>query len=377
LNADKLRRKILGKEGKWKLLFPFLWGLSKLYCGAMAFRNFLYDSGLIKPFRFGFPVISVGNIVVGGAGKTPLTESIYLLLEEVGFSPAIVSRGYRGKEKGPTFAEPDPKRFGDEASLYALKKYRTIVSKEKIRGINFAFKNGANVVILDDGFQYRKVTPKINIVAVDPFNPFGDGYCLPLGLLREPLKGLERADCFVITRSNLVEPRKLESLELYLRTFKKPIFHAEQNFKFWVNQNFDKVEPPRGEIDVFCGIGNPGQFVEMLLKMGYTIRNLFIFNDHHEYTEEEIRKLRKLKNPVTTEKDLIKLKGKGIEAKAPVLRFEAYGLKEFILSNLQGTEKAKEEDVEGDLTPAGVSTFKGQPLYGKQAFTGNGLQGRR
>ncbi|TCK06554.1 tetraacyldisaccharide 4'-kinase [Phorcysia thermohydrogeniphila] len=359
MNADELRKKVVRKEGKWKLLFPFLWGLSKLYCGAMAFRNFLYDAGFLKSFSSGLPIISVGNIVAGGAGKTPLTESIYLLLEEVGFSPAIVSRGYRGKEKGPAFAKPDPKRFGDEASLYALKKYRTVVSKEKVEGIKFAFKNGANVVILDDGFQHRKVTPKINIVAIDPFNPFGDGYCLPLGLLREPLKGLSRADCFVITRSNLVDTKRLESLELYLRTFKKPIFHAEQSFKFWVNQNFDRVEPPKGEIDVFCGIGNPGQFVEMLIRMGYTIRNLFIFQDHHEYTEEEIEKLKRLENPVTTEKDLIKLKGKGIKARAPVLRLEAYGLKEFILSNLEGTEKVKEEEIEGEFTPAGVSTFKG------------------
>jgi tetraacyldisaccharide 4'-kinase len=377
LNADEIRKKVLRKEGKWKFLFPFLWGLSKLYCGIMTFRNFLYDSGFFKTFSSGLPVISVGNIVAGGAGKTPLTESIYLLLEEVGFSPIIVSRGYRGKERGPTFARPDPKQFGDEAALYALKKYRTVVSKEKVEGIKFAFKNGANVVILDDGFQYRQVNPKVNIVAIDPFNPFGDGYCLPLGLLREPVNGLERADCFVITRSNLVDTKRLESLELYLRTFKKPIFHAEQSFKFWVNQNFDRVEPPKGEIDVFCGIGNPGQFVEMLIKMGYTIRNLYIFDDHHEYTEEEIKRLKELKNPVTTEKDLIKLKGKGVKAKAPVLRFEAYGLKEFILSNLEGTEKAKEEEVEGDFTPAGVSTFKGQPLYSKQAFTGNGLQDRR
>jgi tetraacyldisaccharide 4'-kinase len=376
LNANEVRKKILKKEGKWKLLFPLLWVLSKIYCGVMALRNFLYDTGFLKSFSSGLPIISVGNIATGGAGKTPLTESIYLLLEEAGFSPAIVSRGYKGKERGPVFARPDPIRFGDEASLYALKKYRTVVSREKLEGIKFAFKNGVNVVILDDGFQYRQVSPKINIVVIDAFNPFGDGYCLPLGLLREPVDGLKRADCFVITRSNLVDAERLENLEATLRTFKKPIFLAEQSFKFWVNQNFDRVEPPKGEIDVFCGIGNPGQFVEMLLKMGYTIRNLFIFEDHHEYREEEIEKLKKLKNPVTTEKDLIKLRGKGIKAKAPVLRLEAYGLKEFILSNLEGTERVEEEEIEGEFTPAGVSTFKGQPLYNKQVLSRNGLQDR-
>jgi len=144
-----------------------------------------------------------------------------------------------------------------------------------------------------------------------------------------------------------------------LKTFKKPIFRAEQTFSHWVDGNFNRTEPPQGEeIDLFCGIGNPGQFVEMLIKMGYRIRNLFVFNDHHNYTEEEIKRLKELKNPVTTEKDLVKLRGRIPHAKAPVLRVDAYGLKEFILANIENAEKAEEEAVEGELSPSGVSTFK-------------------
>ena len=359
MNYDELRKKVLRREGLYTLLYPPLYILSKLYCLGASIRNYLYDSGFFTAKEFGFPVISVGNITAGGSGKTPLTETVYQILEEAGFSPVIVCRGYRGKEKGPAFAEPDPERFGDECAVYSLKKYRTVVSKVKAEGVEFALKNGATAVVLDDGFQHRKVVPTLSLVAVDPFNPFGDGHCLPLGLLREPLSGLERADAFVITRSNLVSEERIESLELFLKTFKKPVFRAEQTFSHWVDGNFNRTEPPQEkEVDLFCGIGNPGQFVEMVIKMGYRVRNLIVFNDHHSYTEEEIEKLKELKNPVTTEKDLIKLKGKIPNAKAPVLRVEAYGLKEFILANIKNVEKAEEEAVEGDFSPSGVSTFK-------------------
>jgi len=369
VNLEQVRRKVITKQGRWRFLYLPLWGASKLYCGTATLRNLLYDIGFLKSFEFTPPVVSVGNIVAGGAGKTPLTESVYLLLEEAGFSPVIVCKGYKGRERGPAFARPDPAEFGDEGSLYAVKKYRAVVSKDKLEGIKFAFRNGANVVILDDGFQYRRIVPRINIVVVDALNPFGDNHCLPLGLLREPLDELERADCFVITRTTLVSEKRVESIELYLKTFKKPIFHAEQTFKFWVNSDFEKTEPPPkgSSIDVFCGIGNPGQFVEMLIKMGYRITNLVVFNDHHHYTEEDIKALREFKNPVTTEKDLVKLKGKGLRAIAPVLRFSAYGLKEFILSNIEGTKKVKEEKVEGSFTPAGISTFKGESFSGGES----------
>ncbi len=356
---NRLRKKVLNREFPYLLLFVPLYLLSKLYCFLSRLRNALYDLGVLTSRSFPLPVISVGNIVAGGSGKTPLVESIYLCLEEAGLSPAIVTRGYGGKEKGPAIAGPKPEVFGDEASVYALKGYRTIVSVDRAKGVEFAFSNGANVAILDDGFQHRKVKPSLNIVAIDPFNPFGDGYCLPLGLLREPLSGLERADAFVVTRANLVDERRLDSLELYLKSFKKPVFRAEQVFKFWVNENFERTTPPEGEfVDVVCGIGNPDQFLKMLVDKGYRLRNVLIFEDHHVYTEEEIEEISRLGNPVTTEKDLVKLRGR-VKVKAPVLRLEAYGLKEFILANIKNLEKQEEEEVEGAFASTGVPDFKG------------------
>ena len=356
---NELRKKVLKKEWPYLLLYPLLYGASLAYCGAAYIRNRLYDWGVFSSVQFPLPVISVGNLTAGGSGKTPLVETVYLYLEEAGLSPTVVAKGYGGKEKGPTFAEPDPQRFGDEAAVYALKGYSTVVAKKKMEGVEFAFSKGAKSVVLDDGFQHRKVKPKVNLVAVDPFNPFGDGHCLPLGLLREPVRELKRADAFVITRCNLVSPKRVESLELFLKTFKKPVFRAYQTFAYWVDSNFNRTEPPQEkEVDLFCGIGNPGQFVKMVCDMGYKVRTLLVFEDHHRYTEKELQQLRKLKNPVTTEKDLIKLKGKLERVKAPVLRLDAYGLKEFILANIENLEKATEEEVEGELAPSGISTFK-------------------
>lgn len=363
MNYNDFRRKILKRKGFYSLLYPPFLILSKVFCLAASLRNYLYDVGFFKSVEFKLPVVCVGNLTAGGSGKTPLTETVYLYLEEAGFSPAIVCKGYGGKVKGPAFAGTDPEKFGDECAVYALKRYKTIVSRVKVEGVSFAFERGANVVIVDDGFQHRKVKPTLNLVAIDPFNPFGDNECLPLGLLREPLKGLNRADAFVITRSNLVSEKRLESLELFLKTFKKPIFRAELSFKYWVDANFNRTLPPEEkEVDLFCGIGNPGQFVEMVMKMGYKVRNFIVFNDHHAYSDIEILELSNLKNPVTTEKDLIKLKGRVPRAKAPVLRMDAYGLKEFILGNVENAVKDNEEEtVEGNLAPSGISNFKPDP----------------
>ena len=355
---DALRKKVLRREGAYTLLYPPLWLLSKLYCLGASVRNALYDWGILSSWEYPVPVVSVGNITAGGSGKTPLVESVYGYLEEAGFSPVIVAKGYRGKEKGPCWAGTDPKLYGDEGAVYALKGYRCVVSKKKFKGVSFALSQGAKSVVVDDGFQHRKVKPTLNIVAVDPFNPFGDGHCLPLGLLREPLRGFNRADAFVITRSNLVNPKRVESIELYLRSFKKPVFLAEQSFKGWVNEEFKPTQPPEGEVDLFCGIGNPSQFIKMVQSLGYKIRSVRVFNDHHTYTEEDLKELSRLRNPVTTEKDLIKLKGKLKGVKAPVLRLDAYGLKEFILANIKNVEKAPEEEVEGELAPSGISTYE-------------------
>ncbi len=369
IRIDILQRKSL----RGKLLFPIFRMLSLIFCGFIFLRNMLYDKKILRQKSFRIPVISIGNIVAGGVGKTPLTESIYLSLRDVGFSPAVVLNGYKGNEKGPTISKNDTEKFGDEASVYAIKGYLSIVGKNRLRSIELAENVGANVVILDDGFQHREVKPLINIAVIDALKPFGDNYCLPLGLLREPISSLKRADCFVLTRSNLLDSNSLENIERKLLKFERPIFRARQSFRGWVNEDFKATLAPKGTVDVICGIGNPDQFIRMLSNLGLKIGNCLIFNDHHRYTQENVDEILKLKNPVTTEKDLIKLRKFKLNLKAPILTLDVPGLKEFIISHIQNLQKDDEKVIEGNLIPSRIPNPKGSFVFLKKNEKGKGI----
>ena len=355
MNLEEVRKKVLNRKGIWAVPYPFFFILSKLFCFFTRFRYELYKGGILKTVTPGVPVISVGNIVAGGTGKTPLVEYIYAMLQDAGFTPAVVMRGYGGKEKGPVVAEDKPERFGDEAALYVRRGFFVVVSRDRLAGIELAVSKGANIVIFDDGFQQLGIKPTVNIVVVDPFNPFGGNMCLPLGTLREPVIALERADCFVISRANLAPFEKINSLEIYLKTFRKQVFKGEQCFKYWIDRTFKKVNPPEKEITVFCGIGSPQQFLKQLKEEGFEVVKSFLFPDHHFYTEEDIETLSKYPNLVTTEKDLVKIKNYDIDVKVPVLGVEVFGLKEFILNRIKNVEKHEEKDEKESFVPDGVS----------------------
>ncbi|WP_456459670.1 tetraacyldisaccharide 4'-kinase [Desulfurobacterium sp.] len=354
MRLEEIRRKVFKREKGWILLYPVFYILSRIYCFISSARADLYRNGILTKVVPPIPVISVGNIVAGGAGKTPLVEFIYRMLEDIGFSPVIVMRGYGGSEKGPLFASENADRFGDEAAIFVRRGFRVVVSKDRLKGIDFAVEKGANIAVLDDGFQQLKIEATVNIVVVDPFNPFGGNHCLPLGTLREPVSALERAHCFVLSRSNLASVEKVNSIELYLKTFRKPVFRAHQMFKNWLDENFSEASPPPKDINVFCGIGNPEQFVEMLKVEGFDVERVFAFPDHHVYTDDDIEKLRKYPNLVTTEKDAVKLKGR-LPFKFPVLNVEVFGLKEFIVNRIKNVEKHEEKDEQKAFLPDGVS----------------------
>ncbi len=354
MRLEEIRKRVFKREKGWALLYPLFYILSKVYCFVSSVRTDLYRNGILTPVVPKIPVISVGNIVAGGAGKTPLVEFIYRMLEDIGFSPAIVMRGYGGSERGPVLASDDTERFGDEAVIFVRRGFRVVVSRDRLKGIEFAAEKGANIVVLDDGFQQLKIVPTVNIVVVDPFNPFGGNHCLPLGTLREPVSALDRAHCFVLSRSNLASVEKINSIELYLKTFKKPVFRAHQTFKIWMDENLSETSPPPKDINVFCGIGNPEQFIEMLKLEGFDVERVFLFPDHYTYTNEDIEKLRKYPNLVTTEKDAVKLKGK-LPFKFPVLSVEVFGLKEFIVNRIKNVEKHEEKDEQKAFLPDGVS----------------------
>ena len=191
------------------LLYPF----ALIYGLIVSLRNFLFNKGLIKSQKFDLPVISVGNLVVGGTGKTPHIEYLINLLSNK--KTATLSRGYGRKKKGFIIASDASSalEIGDEPAQFNFKfpDITIAVDEERVRGISNLLKDNASLetVLLDDAFQHRYVTPSLSIVLTDYFNLYIDDHMMPAGNLREYKSGIKRADIIIITKC----PHKLVSIE--------------------------------------------------------------------------------------------------------------------------------------------------------------------
>ncbi|MFC2172148.1 tetraacyldisaccharide 4'-kinase [Acidobacteriota bacterium] len=306
-----------------QLLAPIEWLLKKV----AKTRVSLYERGIFRASSAEVLVISVGNITVGGTGKTPLVEQIARFLKESNHRPAILSRGYRGKYSERIHVVSDTRKLhsnwelaGDEPYLLAkrLPGIPVIVSKNRFLAGEFAHKMlGADALILDDGYQHLRLKRDLNILIVDCTNPFGGGHMPPLGRLREPLDAIRRADMVMLNRHD--HPHD----EIIIRkTIKKyhpevRIFHCTNRpvkFRlFGRPEQFDISEFQGVKAALFCGIGNPGPFRSDIDRLGVEIVLCFNYRDHHRYSEKEIRWMTKeaLKKGaeflVTTEKDAVRL----------------------------------------------------------------------
>jgi tetraacyldisaccharide 4'-kinase len=265
------------------LLRPFGW----LYgWGGKALSSFA------KPHHFSVPIISVGNIVSGGSGKTPTAIALALLLHEKGINVHIVSRGYGGSLKGPLRVEPSLHNYqqvGDESLLLAHKS-PTWVAKNRPLGVQAAIDQGAEMIILDDGHQTRSLYKDISFVVVDKTQGFGNGQVIPAGPLRESLReGFKRTDAFIGIGG--IE------IELGRQTFNAmPVFQPL------------KV----GRVVAFCGLGFPQKFYNSLKKEGIDMIAKKSFPDHYVYQDKDLQKLLNLANEhqaelITTRKDWVKL----------------------------------------------------------------------
>lgn len=287
------------------------------YTGAVRLRNRYYDtSSAVR--RAGVPVISVGNLTVGGTGKTPMVAWLVRELQGLGHKPAVVSRGYRGTAgRGPLVvsrgaaALVGPERCGDEPYLLARSlPGALVVGSDRFSGAEQARRLGADVVVLDDGFQHRRLARDFDLVLVDASNPFGNYRLLPAGVLREPLTGLARADAVVLTRT-----RPGESLVVIERVIRRhhpgvPVFRAGHRRLAFVDASGAAVPPP-ARAAAFCGIGNPQLFFEDLHAHGVEVVASRVFADHHKYAEDDWAELQTLARRadaalVTTEKDLVR-----------------------------------------------------------------------
>lgn len=285
-------------------------GLSAFWAVGIRVRNTMFDLGLRRSRRVGAAVISVGNLTTGGTGKTPmviwLTE--YFCRKQV--PCAVLTRGYKTKTG----------TLSDEPALLAraCRDAAVIVNSDRVAGARKAIeKYQARALILDDGFQHRRLRRDVDIVTIDATCPLGYGKYVPAGLLREPPRSLRRAHAVVLTRTDLVEPGQLEDLEKKLLAANPELaivrsIHRSTHAKTFGNKTLD-LETLRGKkIFAFCGLGNPDSFLGGLSRAGLNVLAGRSFDDHHAYTEKDMQELVEQAAAfeadllLTTEKDWVK-----------------------------------------------------------------------
>lgn len=301
-------------------------GLSLLeqpYRLAIHRRNLRFDAGHIQPYKVPAPVISVGNLTVGGTGKTPFVAWLVRWLAERGQATTIISRGY-GSQNG---------RPNDEALELALEFPATphLQNRDRIAAAKQAIQsNPHQVLILDDAFQHRRLARDLDIVLLDALAPFGFDHLLPRGLLREPIKGLARAQVVALSRSDAVDQARREEIRSRVQAFAPQaawleLIHQPRRF---VAANGDELplDALRGqEIAAFCGIGNPAGFRHALASTGANIIAWQELPDHCHYNPQVLGRLESWLQTATcthaicTRKDLVKipraaLGGKGLWA---------------------------------------------------------------
>jgi len=307
----------------WKIiLFPFAW----IYGWAVRFRHFLFNKGILKTVDFPMPVISVGNISVGGTGKTPLIEYLTRLLVD-DFHVATLSRGYGRKSKGFLIGNQfsDYKDIGDEPMQYLRKFGNQVVvavAERRTVGIKNLMENDnmLDVVLLDDAFQHRYVKPGISILLTDFHNLYKEDYLLPVGTLRDTTNATRRADIIIVSKSHSVlSPITRKRITDII----KPELHQSLFFTYLkyddykpLFENYDKPVPENlSSIVLFSGVANSYPFQEHLYRRCNDL-HVLDFYDHHVYRKKDIDLIIKKYNEiftrnkiiVTTEKDAMRLK---------------------------------------------------------------------
>jgi tetraacyldisaccharide 4'-kinase len=334
--------------GKSKILLP----LATLFRMGVEFRDTAYRRGWLKTQRVDRPVVSVGNLSVGGTGKTPLVVLIAQLLGRHGWNPGILTRGYGRRHGERTVVlrpersrSPDPREVGDEPALLAraLPQVPIIVCADRYRGGRRAEECfGVGVHLLDDGFQHRALARDIDVVTLDATQELSEWALLPAGRLREPPAALGRAHLVVVTRVELGDPRPLER-EVRRINPRAEIFHAATRLSELVDVHTGRTYPPDAflgkPVEAFCGIGNPEAFFADLRKWGFTVTGEHSFRDHYVYDVQALKRLARQSHPValvTTEKDAMNLPPQNRGSEIPIL---ACGIRTEVLDE-RGFEEA-------------------------------------
>jgi tetraacyldisaccharide 4'-kinase len=333
---------IMNKEGKAPLfsLAPVLYTISLFYGFVQVLRKFSYRQHLLPSHQLPCKVICIGNLTVGGTGKTPMTMYVAREIKRLGYNTAIVSRGYRGgaERRGGIVSDGEsihmePEQAGDEPFMIArgLRGIPVVVGKNRYAAGMLAVNEfHSDVIVLDDGFQHLRLKRDIDLVLLDGMHPFGNRHLLPRGTLREPISSLARGSACILTRcrsgrNDTVRPliellKKFLPLHRIFTSCHVPEFYAiksegpipnngttNQNSRIGLGSLIG--EPILG----FSGIARNADFQNTVLDQGLNAKGFLEFSDHHRYTTDDLNYIQSKSEDadarylITTEKDLVRL----------------------------------------------------------------------
>src|SRR3989338_9719501 len=319
---------IYNKYKKNKVFIMFLYLFLFIYLIAYKFRELLYDLNLLKKYSIPAYVISIGNITCGGTGKTPFTIETAKYYMSLGYKVAIISRGYMAKIKNVNNVVlvsdgnellTEYEICGDEAYLIAKKipKCIVLVSKNRIEGCKSAIKLGAEIILLDDGYQYLKLNRNKNILLLDSYKPFDNGYLLPLGKLRELPNSIKRATGIILTNTDRKTINEKDLLTINKHKKNIPVYKIGYQVQELISLNTKQIlniNSLKGTKTIaFSGIGNPESFIELLQRHQINVVDNISFSDHYNYGYNDILRVietaqkHKIENIITTEKDAVKI----------------------------------------------------------------------
>ena len=291
MDQETYRRIVSGQNQGFGVssLRVLLRGLALVYTFAVRLRNLGYRWGILRSHAAGVPVISIGNITAGGTGKTPLVIWLCNYFQNKDIRCSILTRGYKTQAG----------EVSDEPALLAKSCEGTsvVINPNRLAGAHKAISvHQAQAIVMDDGFQHRKLWRDLDFIAVDATCPFGYGRVLPAGLLREPISGLARASAVVITRADQVSENELGTIQQQIRRYAPTIPIAKTAHKLshavsYPNQVIGLDELRSKKVYAFCGIGNPQAFFDSLKRNKIDLCSTQTFDDHHAYTAADLQQI--------------------------------------------------------------------------------------
>jgi len=297
------------------LIAACLRGLFRLAsCGygiVVGIRNFMFDRGLKKSHSVPLKIVSIGNLTTGGTGKTPVVAAIADRLQKLDVSTGLLSRGYRSLDSGENDEKLVLEKLCPDLPHW--------LNADRVAGARIARGEHPDLraLVLDDAFQHRRLSRDLDVVLIDATNPWGYGYLLPRGLLRESKQGLRRADVVVITRADLIDAEEVDALKFEVARIAPgiPVIVSRFAATGWLTLEGRKLPLEHlnaQAVTACCGIGNPAGFRNTLERVNCQVKSFVTFPDHHHYAADDIDSLTDVMQQdgtshlVMTLKDLVK-----------------------------------------------------------------------